>query len=276
MSPWGERTAFAIYSAEDGSLNFYKDAVAPAEGSIYRDKVATKVYDNIENTAINEDQIPWNDIRADIKSVEVVDKHIMPTSTAHWFSNCINLTALDVLRLDTSQDANMWGMFYGIKLTELDLSNFDTSKATNMMGMFADSSNLTAVVGLSDWNTSNVENMHGMFYNCSKLEADCSGWNKEKVGDNHTDFNTGAPGVKSPWDAQEVAVASLASDEGLAVNDGSATESESGAKDGTKVTTEKDANDSGSSACASPSANATGLSVDIKENDGVESIGLAA
>ena len=276
VSPWGERTAFAIYSAEDGSLNFYKDAVAPAEGSIYRDKVATKVYANIENTAINEDQIPWNDIRADIKSVEVVDKHIMPTSTAHWFSNCINLTALNVSRLDTSQDANMWGMFYGIKLTELDLSNFDTSKATNMMGMFADSSNLTAVVGLSDWNTSNVENMHGMFYNCSKLEADCSGWNKEKVGDNHADFNTGAPGVKSPWDGQEVAVASLASNEGLAVNDGSVTESESGAKDGTKVTTEKDANDSGSSASASPSANATGLSVDIKENDGVESIGLAA
>lgn len=93
------------------------------------------------------------------------------TATNMWnmFSECVNLTELDLSGLDTSNVTNMNTMFYNcISLRKLDLSNFETSNVTDMGYMFKSCSNLTEL-NLSNFDTSNVTNMTEMFYNCENL-----------------------------------------------------------------------------------------------------------
>ena len=66
------------------------------------------------------------------------------TSTSNMFTNCVNIT-------------------------EIDLSNFDASSVKNMNSMFSGCSSLTSLI-LSNFNTSKVENMNRIFSNCEKLE----------------------------------------------------------------------------------------------------------
>ena len=44
------KTAFAVYSADDNSLNFYKRAGMPSAGDTFNGKTATAVYTGIEDT----------------------------------------------------------------------------------------------------------------------------------------------------------------------------------------------------------------------------------
>ena len=45
-----DRVAFAVYSADDGSLNFYKRMDVPEVGDTFEDKIVTEVYTGFENT----------------------------------------------------------------------------------------------------------------------------------------------------------------------------------------------------------------------------------
>ena len=131
------------------------------------------------------------------------------TTMTSMFSDCYNLTSLDVSNFDTSNVTNMEGLFYGCnKLTSLDVSNFNTSNVTNMYSMFSTCKNLTSLdvsnfntsnviymgymfrncksltsLDISKWDTSNVTSMEGLFYGCNKLTSlDVSKWNTGKVG----------------------------------------------------------------------------------------------
>ena len=82
------------------------------------------------------------------------------------FSNCINLTNIDLSNFNTSKATDMTAMFYNCRnLTNIDLSSFNTSNVTNMTAMFSDCINLTNL-DLSSFNTSNVTNMTQMLSNC--------------------------------------------------------------------------------------------------------------
>ena len=104
------------------------------------------------------------------------------TNMSAMFWGCSNLTLLDVSNFDTSNVIDMYAMFYGCRLlTELDVSNFDTSKVTNMVLMFYECKNLTSL-DLSNFNTSNVTNMQQMFLYCYKLTSlDVSNFDTSKV-----------------------------------------------------------------------------------------------
>ena len=68
------------------------------------------------------------------------------TNMRHMFSNCSNLTSLNLSNFDTSNVTNMGYMFQGsASLTTLDLSNFNTSNVSNMDRMFGYCGNLTTV-----------------------------------------------------------------------------------------------------------------------------------
>ena len=55
------------------------------------------------------------------------------------FSECSNLTNLDVSNFNTSNVTSMSEMFSGCSnLTNLDVSNFNTSNVTNMGGCLVD------------------------------------------------------------------------------------------------------------------------------------------
>ena len=218
--------AFAVYSDDDQSLNFYKRSAVPAVGDTFEGKKVTAVYTGIEEKPTT--QYPqWKDKASKIKTAVVVDNGIKPVSTAHWFdAGYRNLATVAIAKLDTSSVTDMNSMFGGCpRLTSVDgLSSWDTSSVTDMGGMFGycsylksvgdlsswNTSNVTSMdrmfygceqlksVGdLSNWDTSNVTSMDSMFYGCSRLNVDCSNWD---VGSQKysSSFNYGAPGVVLP------------------------------------------------------------------------------
>lgn len=123
------------------------------------------------------------------------------TNIGGMFTNCRELTSLDLSCFDTERVTNMNGLFLSTKtdapmkienikfgdkfnthnvtnmsgmfgncsyLKELDLSSFDTSNVTNMLDMFSSCSRLTKL-DVSNFNTENVIYMRGMFFGCGSL-----------------------------------------------------------------------------------------------------------
>ena len=86
------------------------------------------------------------------------------------FENLINVTALNLSNVDTSNITNMMVMFnYCQSLTSLNLNNFDTSNVTTTRAMFQRCDNLVTL-NLSNFDTSKVIDMSYMFNKCYKLE----------------------------------------------------------------------------------------------------------
>lgn len=166
-----QKTAFAVYSADDNSLDFYKRTEVPTAGSTFEGKTATAVYTGIETYTYTRN-LPWNGYASKIKTATVVDDGLQPKSTASWFTNCKSIT-------------------------QCDMSKLDTSNLTNASNMFLDCYKLTTLGDLSGWNTSNLTNASSMFSYCSRLSVNCSNWDVSKVT-NHSNFNTNAPGVILP------------------------------------------------------------------------------
>ena len=107
------------------------------------------------------------------------------TDMNNMFSNCENLTTLDVSNFDTSNVTDMGYMFdYCSSLKTLDVSNFDTSKVTNMNAMFKSCLNLTTL-DLSNFDTSKVTSISGMFKYCNSLTTvkviNCDETTKNKI-----------------------------------------------------------------------------------------------
>ena len=179
-----QKTAFAVYSADDNSLDFYKRTEVPTAGSTFEGKTATAVYMGIETDSYTYSTRPWKTYQSAITSAAVVDEGISPSSTAYWFYCFNSMTSCNASKLDTSNLTNASYMFDGCSnLTTLDLSSWDVSSLTNASDMFAVCSKLTTLGDLSGWNTSNLTNASYMFSSCSSLTTlgDLSGWNTSKI-----------------------------------------------------------------------------------------------
>ena len=221
--------AYAVYSADDQSLSFYKRNDVPDIGHAFNGKTATDVYPNIE--AYDDTTLfhasPWSLLVASLRTAKVIDSGIQPRSTAWWFYLCTAMTECDLNKLDTSKCVNMCWMFRSCSsLTTLDVSKFDThlvtdlssmfrdspeigeldvrnwnvSRATNMGNMFNSCRRLTSLTGAENWDTSSNEHFDHMFANCVELTLDASGWDTSaaKGASHHTGFNLSAYGVTAP------------------------------------------------------------------------------
>lgn len=149
--------AFAVYSADDGSLNFYKRAEVPKQGTIYLGKRATAVYTGLENMT----SAPgWMlNYSKDIKTAIVYDEGISPTDTGFWFAELRNMKTADVSKLDMSKCKTIGCMFANCtSLTTLDLSALDTRSLTDMNQAFQNCTSLTKL-NVSGWDVSKVTNM---------------------------------------------------------------------------------------------------------------------
>ena len=213
-----QRQAFAVYSADDNSLNFYKRSSVPAAGESFESKVVTEVYTGIQTDSYSSSTIPWKDHRSSMMSVTVVDEGIAPVSTAYWFSEFTNCASIDMAKLDTSRVTDMSYMFIGCEsLTTLNVSGFDTSNVTDMSCMFLVCSQLTTL-DLSGWNTSQVTDMSYMFSDCESLTTlNVSGFDTSNVTDMSCMFNncTSLAAIEgiSNWDTSQVTnMASMFSD----------------------------------------------------------------
>ncbi len=113
------------------------------------------------------------------------------TSTAYWFYQLSKITAITgIENLKTDNVTDMSGMFTNCSnLTSIDVSGFKTDNVTNMSGMFTSCFNLTSI-DVSGFKTDNVTDMHSMFAGCTNLRSlDLSGFKTDKVTDMRYMFN---------------------------------------------------------------------------------------
>ena len=196
-----EPVAFAVYSSDDQSLDFYKRMDVPEGGDTFEGKTVTEVYTGFEDRHYvfeteGSNHVPWFDIRKKVKSVQVVDDGIRPYYTHAWFAQMESLTDCDIAKLDTSRSAVFYDMFNGCaslesldlthldtssaiymgymlkdcpKLKTVDVSSFDTSKCQDLSIFFSGDSALTEIRGLGNWDTSSCRWMNLMFNGCGSL-----------------------------------------------------------------------------------------------------------
>ena len=99
----------------------------------------------------------------------------------YMFSDCPELTSLDLSGFDTSSVESMNSMFSGSSnLTELNLNSFDTSNVSDMRLMFWDVTSLISL-DLSNFDTSNVEDMGRMFESIGQTDIDLSSFDTTSV-----------------------------------------------------------------------------------------------
>ena len=194
---YANKVAFAVYSKDDNSLNFYKRETVPDEGTEFNGLKATYVYKNFENLDFyySDEEPEWNyfwtkggteknEINHEVLSVKVVDYNIRPISTGCWFQDFRSCASFDLGKLDCSKNQDFDSMFANcLSLKQIDVSNFDTSRALSIGDMFNGCSSLESI-NVSNFNTSNTVNMGGMFFECKSLRSiDVSNFNTSKVTD---------------------------------------------------------------------------------------------
>ena len=184
-------TENGTYTKEDGYSNVVVDVKAPTEIDLKTGiKFSNSTFSAMPYTLICDSGVTnmrsmfsncENLTTLDVSSFDTINV----TDMNGLFYSCYSLKTLDVSNFDTSKVTDMSYMFYICNsLTALDLSNFNTSKVTDMNFMLSGSYNLTSL-DLSNFNTINVNYMTNMFYNCNKLTTvkviNCDETTKNKI-----------------------------------------------------------------------------------------------
>ena len=113
------------------------------------------------------------------------------TDMSHMFHRCFVLTTLDVSKFDTKNVTDMSGMFWGCAaLTTLDVSNFDTQNVTNMSWMFSYDTALTTIYASDKFVTTACEKDDNMFAGCTNLVGAVT-YDENKVGKEMASYTNG-------------------------------------------------------------------------------------
>ena len=128
-----------------------------------------------------------------IIKVDLIEKKKI-SNMSNMFSECNNLSNLDISKFDTSYVTNINGMFSDCNLLENipnDISKINTSNITNMSYLFYNCEKIKNLPDISKWETFNMTNINHMFNKCSNLLyiPDISKWNTSKVKDFSAIFN---------------------------------------------------------------------------------------
>ena len=206
---WNKIINFAVFSADDNSLNFYTGA-RPAVGSMFDGRVVTETFVGFDedvykySDAQGKPTTPWADLGKIVETVSI-SGNIQPKSTAYWFYGFDKVRLINLGSLDTSATINMSNMFNGVAkessaLTIGGLEYLRTSSVNDMSYMFANMGHGLDVFSLGDittkkviingvettaWDVASVANMSGMFQNAGInseiFELDLSGWSNSGV-----------------------------------------------------------------------------------------------
>ena len=177
------KSAFAVYSADDDSLSFYKRAGVPSAGKQFEGKTVTEVYTGFETETYGLDNsAPWSAHYNRIETVVIADDGIAPKSTASWFKGFYSLRSADVSKLDMSKCKDVSYMFYECNaLGSINISTWDTSSFENVSYMLGYCRSLRELDVLG-WNVSNITNMEEVFFACSNVRTlDISTWDNSKT-----------------------------------------------------------------------------------------------
>lgn len=150
------KPCFAVYSAGDGSLCFYKRFDKPQEGGAIDGKTVTRLYDwgieykdfEVLKSHVHEHYplLPWIDEISNVKSVKAVDSGIRPKALSNWCYGMSNAASIDLTLIDTSRCTDFRSLFLDCSSIEtLDLSNMDMSKMSDSRNMYIGCSSLKRI-----------------------------------------------------------------------------------------------------------------------------------
>lgn len=179
-----KKTAFAVYSEDDNSLDFYKRLNVPNSGDIFNGKAVSNVYTGFENDsytsvaspggfAYDDNAIvntPWYDKREKIQSVEVIDNNIKPKDISFWFQNFHQCNEFQMNKLDTSNIIQMINTFDRCyKAIHLAINQWDVSHIKTIAQAFLNDTSLEEI-DLSGWRTSSLQSLASTWNGCAKLK----------------------------------------------------------------------------------------------------------
>ena len=155
----------------------------------------------------------FSDVFSECENITSLDLTGWDVSSANeldgMFNYCQNLrTVYGIENFDVSNATDLSSMFYNCSSIEsLNIGSWDTSNVTDFEAMFENCNSLTSL-DVSSWDTSKAETMQQMFYDCSSLTSlDVSSWNTSNVKNMHYLFNTCSALTSldvSSWDTSNV------------------------------------------------------------------------
>ena len=179
-----KKTAFAVYSDTDKSLDFYKRIRIPQAGETLDRKTVTNIYTGFETTKYRciktgEYDVeytdgaiidtPWYDRRYDIESVEVIDGGIKPVYLDYWFMNFMHCKTLKLNRLDTSQCQTAVRVFNRCReATDIEISKWDIANTLTLSEAFLEC-NALETLDISGWICPRNTSLHSTWNNCNEL-----------------------------------------------------------------------------------------------------------
>lgn len=179
-----KKTAFAVYSDTDKSLDFYKRIRIPRVGETFEGKSVTNIYTGFETTKYRciktgeydaeytDSAIidtPWYDRRYDIESVEVIDGGIKPVYLDYWFMNFTHCKTFKLNRLDTSQCQTAVRVFNRCReATDIEVSKWDIANTLTLSEAFLEC-NALETLDISGWICPRNTSLHSTWNNCNKL-----------------------------------------------------------------------------------------------------------
>lgn len=221
-----DRVAFAVYSADDGSLDFYKRMDVPEAGDTFEGKTVAAVYTGFETAsyrAVGYDSAtsnwntcdvntPWFGVHDKVKSVKVVDRGIRIHSLERFFQRLENLETANLGNFDLSGTVSIKGLF--LLCSSLRSANVPSVSSTclDFQDAFSYCPSLTDL-NFSACDFSGGTNFFHMFISSRSLSFDCSEWNVP-TNANHERFNYDAQGVIPPKPWQPTAFAVFNTDDG--------------------------------------------------------------
>ncbi len=169
--------ADAIASGTYGNITWVIDADGKLTVEGTGDFAEPSTDPNNESAARN--RVPWLSYNKQIKTAQI--KVSGMTDASYMFSQCTNLTSIDLSGFDTGTVTNMWAMFSNChSLKNLDVSGFHTENVTNMCAMFGSCRSLENL-DVSGFDTKNVQNMSNMFSGLELKSLDLSKFDTSKV-----------------------------------------------------------------------------------------------
>ena len=182
FAPEGGFPDYAVFDGGTGTLTFRSGPSTSKPEGAYDLNVGTSLPG-------------WFAQREEIKTVvfDASFANARPTSCHCWFYFCTNLTTIEGIEyLNTEKVTNMSGMFSDCSdLTSLDLSNFNTAKVENMSYMFGSCFSLTGIYASDKFVTDQVTSSVDMFSGCDKLIGAIKYDGKNTNNKDYANYKTG-------------------------------------------------------------------------------------
>ena len=193
--------AYAVYSAEDKSLEFFrdKDDMPNVKELSRTGKLVTMIFTGFEDSPSPDLKSLWkgpgfSPLTNRINTVRFVDR-TRPRNVSSWFSssyyyndtsigNFRDLMSADLTKLDTSRCSDFSRLFEGqSNLYEIKgLEGLDTSRVTKTDFMFSSCAKLEKLDGVANWDTKILRSALGMFGSCTSLQTlDLSRWDTSSL-----------------------------------------------------------------------------------------------